>query len=188
MCSCANFRVSRDARRPRAVSLPYSPMWRPDLTLLHGSETGSHVIIAVTGTSVVAQQSLPGSVRHPLLASRGAASRKRGVYHNGNVAPHVVLPFVVDHAGALGKEAKELFQRCRKIAVNQLSPQLDEVSTWSSRGFSNYYLQTISVANLKGLGLGLGHFFMATVALIRASQTPRPRTYSPRAPRRVRLP
>ena len=54
----------------------------------------------------------------------------------GNVAPHrgphVVLPFVVEHAGALGKEAKELFQRCRKIAANQLSPQLDEVSTWSS--------------------------------------------------------
>ena len=163
MCSCANFRVSRDTRRPRAVSLPYSPMWRPDLTLLHGSETGSHVIIDVTGTSVVAQQSLPGSGRHPLLASRGAASRKRGVY--GNVAPHVVLHFVVEHAGALGKEAKELFQRCRKIAVNQLSPHLDEVSTWSSRGFSNYYLQTISVANLKGLG----HFFVTTAARIRAS-------------------
>ena len=83
----------------------------------------------------------------------------------GNVAPDMVLPFVVEHAGALGKEAKELFQRCRKIAVNQLSPHQDEFSTWSSRGFSNYYLQTISVANLKGLG----HFFMTTAAPIRAS-------------------
>ena len=42
--------------------------------------------------------------------------------------------------------------------------QLDEVSTWSSRGFSSYYLQTISAANLKGLG----HFFMTTAALTRA--------------------
>ena len=80
MCSCANVCVSHDARRPRAVSLPYSPMWRSDLTLLHGSETGSHVIIDVTGTSVVAQQSLPGSDRPPQLASRGTAGRKCGVY------------------------------------------------------------------------------------------------------------
>ena len=63
----------------------------------------------------------------------------------GSVVSDVVLPFVVEHAGALGKEAKELFQRCRKIAVNQLSPQLDEFSTWSSRGFSNYYLQTFDL-------------------------------------------
>ena len=68
-----------------------------------------------------------------MLSLAGAAGRKRGVYGNVHVAPHgiVVLRVVVEHAGALGKEAKGLFQRCRKIAVNQLSPHLDEVSTWS---------------------------------------------------------
>ena len=115
----------------------------------------------VTTTSVVAQQCLPASSRQALLASRGAESRKRAVY--GDVAPHVVLPFVVEHAGALGYEAMQHFRRCRRLAVNQLSPQLDEVSTWSSRGFSNYFLASLSVANCKGLG----HFFMSAAAILR---------------------
>ena len=162
MSSCANFRVTHDSRRPRAVSHAYSPNWCPDLTLLHGSDHGSHVLIDVTTTSVVAQQCMPGSSRQALLASRGAESRKRAVY--GNVAPHVVLPFVVEHAGALGLAAMQHFRRCRRIAVNQLSPQLDEVSTWSSRGFSNYFLASVSVANCKGLG----HFFMSAASILRS--------------------
>ena len=160
MVRCANFHVSVDARRDRAISRAYSPNWRPDLTLLHGSEQGSHVIIDVTTTSVVAQTCLPGSARHALLASDGAAASKRGLY--GNVAPHEMLPFVVESAGALGKEAMQLFQRCRKRAENQLSPQLDEVSTWSSRGFSNFHLQLISVPNPPGPG----RFFSSAAGII----------------------
>ena len=80
----------------------------------------------------------------------------------GNVAPHVVLPFVVEHAGALGPAAMQHFQRCRKIAVNELAPAQDDLSTWSSRGFSNWHLQSLSVANCKGLG----HFFMTAAAVL----------------------
>ena len=40
------------------------------------------------------------------------------------------------------------FKRCRKKVCNEL----DEESTWSSRGFSNFHLQSISVANLQGQG------------------------------------
>ena len=163
MSTCAGFRVSHDSRRPRAVSHVYSPRWCPDLTLLHGSEQGSHVIIDVTGTSVVAQQCMPGSSQRALVASHGAEARKRAVY--GNVAPHVVLPFVVEHAGALGHAAMQHFKRCRRLATGQLSPQLDEVSTWSSRGFSNFFLASLSVANLKGLG----HFFMSSAAILRTA-------------------
>ena len=164
MVRCANFHVSVDARRDRAISRAYSPNWRPDLTLLHGSEQGSHVIndTDATTTPVVAQTCLPGSARHALLASDGSAVSKRGVY--GNVAPHEMLPFVVESAGALGKEAMKLFQRCRKRAENQLSPQLDEVSTWSARGFSNYFLASFSVATAKGLG----HLYMAAACTLRA--------------------
>ena len=70
------------------------------------------------------------------------------LHRYGHVNPHVVLPFVVEHAGALGKEAMDHFRRCRKLVKNRLSPHQDEVSTWSSRGFSNFFLQAISVANL----------------------------------------
>ena len=80
--------------------------------------------------------------------------------------PHMVLPFVVEHADALGKEANELFQRCHKIAVDQISPQLHEVSTWSSdRGFSNYFLQTIPSDDFCRQPQGTGHFFVTAAAL-----------------------
>ena len=76
-----------------------------------------------------------------------------------------MLPFVVEHAGALGKEAMEHFRRCRGLVKNRLSAHQDSVSTWSSRGFSNYFLQALSVANLKGIG----HFFMLAANIIRAT-------------------
>ena len=68
---------------------------------------------------------------------------------------NVVLPFVVEHAGALGKEAMGFFKECRKKVSNELSDRDAARSTWSSWGFSNFYLQSFPVANLKGQG----HFF-----------------------------
>ena len=56
------------------------------------------------------------------------------------------------------------FKRCRKKVCNEL----DEESTWSSRGFriSNFHLhgQSISVANLQGQG----SFFSRAAGAIRA--------------------
>ena len=83
----------------------------------------------------------------------------------GDVRPHVLLPFVVESAGAMGKEAYSFFRKCRKRAENQLSPALDAVSTWSSRGFSNFFKQPISVATVKGLG----HFYMVAATLLRCA-------------------
>ena len=163
MLKCANYRVSIDSHRDRAVSMAYSPHYRPDLTALHGNDDGSHMIIDITTTSVVKQGALPGSARRPLVASEGAASSKEGLY--GDVTPHTMLPFVVESAGALGKEATRLFQTCRRRARNQLAPQRDEVSTWSARGFSNFYLQSLSVANLRGIG----HFLMAAATTLRGA-------------------
>ena len=121
------------------------------------------MIIDITTTSVVKQGALPGSARRPLVASEGAASSKEGLY--GDVTPHTMLPFVVESAGALGKEATRLFQTCRRRARNQLAPQRDEVSTWSARGFSNFYLQSLSVANLRGIG----NFLMAAATTLRGA-------------------
>ena len=39
-----------------------------------------------------------------------------------------------------------------------------EASTWSSRGVLNFFLQSLSLANLKGLG----HLYMVTAAGLRA--------------------
>ena len=83
----------------------------------------------------------------------------------GAVAPHVVLPFVVEHAGALGKDADKFFHAIVKKVRNELNASEEAESSWSSRGFSNFYYQRISVANLKGLG----HFFLVAEALLRSA-------------------
>ena len=80
--------------------------------------------------------------RMPSAAAIAAAACKLHKY--GDVNPHVVLPFVVEHAGALGKEAMEHFRRCRSLVKNCLSPQQGSVSTWPSRGFSNFSAKVVS--------------------------------------------
>ena len=73
--------------------------------------------------------------------------------------------FVVEHAGALGREADKFFHACIKKARNDLSPFEEPASSWSCRGLSNFYYQKISVSNLKGLG----HFFMVVAAMLRSA-------------------
>ena len=46
-----------------------------------------------------------------------------------------------------------------------LGTETSDLSSWSSKGFSNSFLQSLSLANLKGLG----HLFLVTAASIRAA-------------------
>ena len=61
---------------------------------------------------------------------------------------------------------KRQFKECRKKVSNELSLSDRDAAraTWSSWGFSNFYLQSFSVANLKGQG----HFFASAAAILRA--------------------
>ena len=70
----------------------------------------------------------------------------------------------VDCYGALGKEAMGFFKECRKKVSNELGDRDAARATWSSWGFSNFYLQSSSVANLKGQG----NFFASAAAILRA--------------------
>ena len=80
----------------------------------------------------------------------------------GNVDPHVVMPFAVEDGGALGKEARRLFFMCRDRCGNRLSDADDDAASWSARGFSNFFFQRISRANLKGLA----HFYQRPAAVV----------------------
>ena len=162
MARRASFQVQNDSRRPRAVSLPYSPHWCPDSTCLHGSNAGAHIITDVTCTSVVKATTVAGAARRPHHSAIAAEASKNAVY--GDCQPHTVLPFVVEHAGALGPAAMKFFKRCRKVVCNDLSDRDDSFATWSSLGFSNHYLQAFSVANLQGLG----HYISAAAGISRA--------------------
>ena len=71
----------------------------------------------------------------------------------GNVHPHAVLPFVVEHAGGINKEGMQFFSMCRDAADNKLNARASGLSSWSSKGSSSFFLQSLSLANLKSLGL-----------------------------------
>ena len=48
----------------------------------------------------------------------------------------------------------EFSRRCRERALSKLHVKETEASTWpmASRGFSGFFVQSLSLANLKGLG------------------------------------
>ena len=66
--------------------------------------------------------------------------------------PHTVLPFVVEHAGGINKEGMQFFRMCRDAADNKLNTRASDLSSWSSKGPSNFFLQSLPLANLWGLG------------------------------------
>ena len=66
------------------------------------------------------------------------------------IAPHVLLPFVVEDAGALGKEAMGFVKACKAKLKDTLPTISESELNWSNHGFSNYFFQSLSLANLKG--------------------------------------
>ena len=119
------------------------------------------MLVDVTCPSVVTRTIVPASSHTPSAAATAAAASKLGVY--GDVQPHVVLPFVVEHAGALGKEAMGFFKECRKKVSNELGDRDAARAAGPSWGVSDLHLQSFSVANLKGQG----HFFASAAAVLK---------------------
>ena len=74
-----------------------------------------------------------------------------------------VLPFVVEHAGGINKEGMRFLRMCRAAADSKLNARACGLPSWSSKGpsIANFFLQSLSLANLKGLG----HLFMVAVPL-----------------------
>ena len=162
MARRASFHVAHDSRRPRAASAAYSPHWCPDATLIHGHASGSHWVVDVVCPAVVTKSALPAAALEPLAVAADAEDFKR--WRFGNIAPHaVLLPFAVEHGGALGGEARKFFKLVQAQVHNRLSPREEELAGWSVTKFCDYYHRTLSAATLKGLG----HFVSTAAAVLR---------------------
>ena len=103
---------------------------------------------------------LPAAAKAAGVAARGARAAKLHCY--GAIAPHVVLPFVLEDAGALGKDAIDFVHKCKKKLQNQLPSMTEAELNWSNRGFSNYFFQSLSLANARGLG----HYFTTAATML----------------------
>ena len=80
------------------------------------------------------------------------ALRSEKHHKYGHFLPPTMLPFVVEHEGGINKEGMECFRSCRQKALNTLVVRETAASTWSNRGLPNVFLQSISLASIKGLG------------------------------------
>ena len=74
-----------------------------------------------------------------------------------------MLPFVVEHGGALGEEARKFFKLVQSKVSNRLSPREQELSGVDVTNFCDYYHRALSAATLKGLG----HFVSTAAAVLR---------------------
>ena len=162
MAKTAGKSVAHDSNRNRALSRPYSPLWCPDLTLLHGAPDASHIIIDIVTTSVVTQGHVIGAATTPFVAAIGAESKKDATF--GQLRPHSLVPFAVEDGGALGPRATRLFKDLQKECANRLRGDAHSAQTWSATGFSNYFRQQLSIANFRGLG----HLLTTASSSIRA--------------------
>ena len=160
MSRYAGHALSWDSKKAKARSVGYSPHHIPDLTLLHGAPDKSHVLIDIVCPSVV---HVAAAAAFPLIAADAAEGSKHEMF--GDVRPHKVLPFAVEDGGALGREAKTFFHTCKAACANQLRGADYERQTGTARGYSNFFFQSISAANYRGLS----HTLMIAGDTIRAS-------------------
>ena len=161
MCRTAGKPVSWDSRKRRALSIDYSPYHTPDLTMLHGAPDKSHILIDIVGPSVLTQDCIASSSVTALAAATAAEASKHDMF--GDVGHHQVLPFAVEDGGALGNEAMCFFNKCKVACENRVEGLDVDRQTWTAHGFSNFFFQSLSVANYRGLA----HFCRSAAKTIR---------------------
>ena len=103
----------------------------------------------VRKAAVNAVLDVAGASAFPLIAADAAEGSKHEMF--GDVRPHKVLPFAVEDGGALGREAKTFFHTCKAACANQLRGADYERQTGTARDYSNFFFQSISAANYRGL-------------------------------------
>ena len=138
MARRAAFHVSHDSRRARAASASYSPLWCPDATLIHGHASGSHWVVDVACPAVVKSTALPPAALEPLAVASAMEDFKHGLY--GVLAPQaVLLPFIVEHGGALGAEGRKFFKLAQAVVSNRLTDRELEQAGWQVSSFCDFY-------------------------------------------------
>ena len=117
--------------------------------MAHGARNGNHALVDFTCPSVATRAALPAACHMPLATGMAATAMNHARY--GNVHPHTALPFVVGQAGDINKEGMQFSRMCRGAALadNKVNARASGLPSWSSKGPSDYFLQSPSVGNLK---------------------------------------
>ena len=97
---------------------------------------------------------------------RSAESSKRVAY--GPLKPHELIPFAIEDCGGLGPDALALVMNCSRRRKNILSDYDEHRSTWSSDGFTNYWISRLAFVTTRAMG----EFFTSASNLIKEKQDP----------------
>ena len=98
----------------------------------------THVLVDVTCPSVADATcaALPAAWHMPLATAIAAAAMNHA--GDGNMHLHMVLPFVVEHAGGINKEGIQFFRMCWDATDSKLNARASGLPSWSSKGFSKF--------------------------------------------------
>ena len=144
----------------------FSPLHVPDTKIENGSSSGGHVLIDYVTTCPTGSEIVAAAARAPLAAAADAESSKRVMY--GPLKPHELVPFAVEDCGGLGADALALLTNCSRRRKNILSDWDEARSTWSSDGFTNYWISRLAFVTSRKLG----EFFVRASNLIKEHQDP----------------
>ena len=108
----------------------------------------------------------------PLATAIAATAMMHARY--GDVHPQTVLPFVVEHAGGImiNKEGMQFFRMHPDAADSKINARASDLSSWSSKGLSNFFLQSSSFPILHALAVTVASVPLSSnVALIGGNST-----------------
>jgi hypothetical protein len=149
-------------------AMSYSPLHRPDVTIMDAGGYGVHTLVELTVFRATAVSNVrpaarmgPGGtmVRTPVGESLAARQEARRAGY-GEVGPHRLLVFAVDEYGMLSRDAERLLRECIVTREDRLDVE-GRLSTWSCRTFSSFWRQRLSITLVRRL---------ASVILLRAQR------------------
>jgi hypothetical protein len=134
----------------RAMS--YSPLHRPDVSILDAGGFGVHTLVELTGFRATAAANVRSSTRmgpggslvHGMIGAALAARQETRRAGYGDLGQHRLLVFAVDEYGMMSRDTQTLLREC--IAVREDRPDVEgRHSTWACKTFSSFWKQRLSL-------------------------------------------
>jgi hypothetical protein len=148
-------------------AMSYSPLHRPDVTILDAGEFGVHTLVELTVFRATAAANVRSSTRmglggrlvHGTIGAALAARQETRRAGYGDLGQHRLLVFAVDAYDMMSRDGQTLLRECIAVREDRLDVEGCH-STWACRTFSCFWKQRLSVT--------LARRLLACLILLRA--------------------
>jgi hypothetical protein len=133
-------------------AMSYSPLHRPDVTILDAGGFGVHTLVELTVFRATAAANVRSSTRmgpggrlvHGTIGAALAARQETRRAGYGDLGQHRLLVFALDEYGMMSRDALTLLRECITVREDRLDVE-GRHSTWACRTFSSFWKQRLSV-------------------------------------------